>query len=616
MLASTIQESVAVGNSPLAPKIGGGGGYEDNSIFSFGRLDSFDGGAGKQIPTAGFLYASLDTIRGDARLHPKNIASTSLDSCGGNSSFAESNGRVFIASGKTVYEWNEYTKSADILFVLGECIKSIASFDGYLHVATGVGAYTWYSLASGTQGTAQLTPAGPDRVNLFKVFGGILYAARGDEVWYTPGSGFIYGDSGYPPNPGQVDWVWQGPIKVGSFGDVITGLDGLLYQSLGQRYIYAATERHLVVILPGDIPYTVSQWPVQSPKNGVNMTAFYGKIYAPVGKGLLLIQSNGDMIDSGIENSVGVPCDLAGEHVAVTTTANYPVVAVNGVNDCGLWINRGSGWHSLSIFRNHSVAGVHFSFKTSRLFSALRHPDGDVHLHYSYLGDTLADNRRDSAYEYESTGLLDTGFYDGSLYDADKLWHSILVDVHCVPTGGKVEVYYTTDKGATDCQGCASEPEDGWTYLGKATVEEKELKLGCNIPVTSKSIRFKIVLRSDNPFETPVVAGLAIKYAPKLNASFRWVCTTRFPSECLTDMSGEEFEDYDQALWDCRMKNALNAPGSLEFIDIDGGMYSVVVSSFSRRVHNISCGDSGRMFDIDWSLSLLQVCPDGLVCSG
>jgi hypothetical protein len=640
MLSATFPESVAAGDSPLAPKIGSGGGYADDSLWSVGLIERFDGGVGRKIADGGFYYAEADTTRGDARLpalveyveqtfdlgkcykgegdcEPCEVCSD--PSLGHSCQFAQYEDKLLMMIGGSLYEWDECEKSFKHLEDYDVCATSMVYFDGYLHVAGRTGRYLWINPSTLEEGYAKIPPDGPDNVTIFRVFGGLLYAVRGNEIWYTNGSGWQPGDEHYPPPPGSNGtgvWEWQGPITAGSHGEPITGLAGLLYQSLGQRYLYVSTASRLFVILPGDLPVELTPWPIVDRHNGENMTQFYNRIYSPVGDGLVNIQSNGDINEVGLDNGLGLPCEVTGRHQSVATAPNWPIAYVDPKNGGRptLWAHKASSWHFIAALEpGWHACNSFFSSIHSRLFACMC-KGSQARIAHAYVGNTISDTRSDPNYRYQKTGHIDVGWYEGALFEVDKLWYSFFVDALCLNDKTGIRVYYTTDRGQEGCESC-EDADVEWTLLGEVTQDCPEVFLPCNTEAASKAIRFRVELYTEDDRVTPIIKSMGIRYAPKLNTRLRWAITVRLPWECMTDMTGVELEDYDQAEWDCRLKQIVSAPEAQEFIDIDLSKYSVIVAGYSRRVHNISCSPA-RRFDIDWSLSLIQVCPEGLVCPG
>ena len=269
-----------------------------------------------------------------------------------------------------------------------------------------------------------------------------------------------------------------------------------------------------------------------------------------------------------------------------------------------LWGNKGSGWHFIGQLQDGAkpINGWYYT-NESALLVAL--DNGAVA--YIYIGDSTSDPRADSNYRYQPSGTFDLGWYPGSIYEANKYWHSIFVDAECLSDRTKLEVFYSLDYKDAGCAGCIDDTI--WTTLGEITWDQKELVLPCDKKLSGRAIRIKLVLSTKDPTVSPVVKAVGCKYAPKLNAQFRWSITLRLPANCLTDREGAYIDDYVQKTWDQRIKQIVSEPAPVSFVDLDSSEYFVVVSGFSRRVYNISCDSH----DIDWSLSLLQVCPEGLV---
>lgn len=575
-------------------------------------MAAWDGGVGKRVADEGFYYSQADTRRPTAilparvaysRISDNAISALDQRTNANRAHFVEVGDRLYMFKGQQVYLWSEGTKRFRHVDTLTICVTSAAYFDGYIHLAgkraDGSLRYVWLRV----KGSRYVKGDGPTDltdVYLFYVFGGILYMARGSEVRYTAGSETDFNELGYPTEPSS--WEWSDPILCGGFGETINGMAGLLYQNLGQRYIYVATRSFLTVILPGDLPVTITEWPLSSANNGVNMETFYNRIYTPIGRGLVAIQTNGDIIDIGTDNNEGLPCDVAGGHQDVISSASYPMVVVSGESPT-VWANKASGWHFVARLPAGSVPvnGWHSS-AFGRTFVCLA--DGRV-AHW-YTGDTTLDPRLDQRYRYEEMAVIDSGWYRGAILTADKYWHSVFVDVQCVTDETSVEVRYITDD-EDSCGVCEEIDYDSWTLAGFATEDQPEVDL--YVGKASKSIRWAVILRTSNPSVTPVVRSMGIRYMPRIINHLRWQFTLRLPHDCLTGIDGTELAGYNQTAYDERLLEISESAEPLSFTDIDGRQYRVIVTNLGRRVHNVHCSDDGVSYDIDWSLSLVQLWP-------
>ena len=613
-----LPESVAASSQQFAPKIGSASAYESDNLWSAGLVTEWAGGIGKGLAEEGFYFATADTLREEAVLPPLRRFTSLGDLIEGDPyddhplsnrfHWAEVGSQLFVVKGRTLYEWQDSITRFVRRLDVGVWATSIAYFDGYLHIAGKHGStagerdYIWVRPDDFSYGF-DTPPDGIERPLIFHVFGGILYAVQDNNIYYTAGSDAV--DGSYPDNPST--WAWEGPIKVGAYGDPITGIAGVMYQELGQRYVYVSTRSNLFVILPGDIPFGLAPWPSNEDANGVGMRTFYNKIFVPVGGDLFALQGNGDVLGSGVDNSRhGLPCSYAGDHYDVAAAPNFPfatIKATDGVST--VWANKASGWHHvLTLPKVEEPAGTFYSARYNRLFAGCE--SGQV-IH-CYLGNTTRGPRLDPAYRYDRQAVIDLGWYNGSLVEQNKYWHSVFVDVGCLTDETRVRVLYLSDADE-DCDPCIEDDYSNWKMLGEITPQSQELLLGCNL--SSKRIRIALVMDTEAPDVTPTVRAAGVRYTPKIISRKRWGLNVRLPIECLFDAVGAEIETYSQANYIAWMKSIESRDVPVSFTDLDGSSYQVLVQSSTQRKYNVGCDSAGNLeYDIDWSLTLVEACAD------
>ena len=624
-------ESVASGSNTFAQKIGSAGGYDSDNLWSAGVAVDFSTGIGHSLAEGGIYYSELDTRRPGAVLPPlartvrlADFVQNEEDDSGlaRHAYFAEGEGRIFMAAGKRLYEWIEGLQAWTNKFHTGLHATGLAYFDGYLHVAgyrpradsagvvtrEGARDYLWIRIDNFEYGFDAIATPNISTPSIFHVFGGLLYCAQGNNLYYTAGSQQEDDDTNYPKPPWQ--WEWAGPVRFGSKGDSITGIAGVIYQQLGQRYVYVSTESMLNVLLPGDIPFGVTPWPMRSPINGVGMKTFYNRIYIPVGGDLFALQSNGDLISSGVDNSPeGLPQELSGNHWDIATSANIPFVTIRGASQSTVWAGKASSWHFIGKMRpGENVIGAHFNDTYGRLFTI---SDTGLCYHY-YMGNTSRPVRYDRSYRYAHSGAIDTGWYTGALFEQHKYWHSVFVDVNCLSpaSGGRgessVEILYQAD----DEDACAdtSINYDEWHSLGFITHEQQELTFGYQL--SSKRIRVAAMMRSNDPLHTPEIRSIGIRYTPKIVDRNRWSITVKLPRHDLYDAAGILMEGYNQTEVDNQLDTLRKRTTPVFFRDLDGKQYWVLVTGVSRRVHSVGnkdCEEATLEYDVDWSFALTEV---------
>ncbi len=572
--------------------MGGAGGYDDDTLWSVAVAKNIEQGIGYTVNEEGFYYSELDTLSDRFSLPSFRRTSTlrqlSISGDSDRAHFAEVGDRLFMAYGSKLYEWDSTNLWFNVHMDIGVYVDSMVYFDGYLHIA---GERRYVYINPETRATGFITTF--DYVNLFHVFGGLLYVATGDAVRYTNGSDWAYGDVDYPSLP--TGWTWTDPIQIGSYGEQITGMAGLIYQQIAQRYIWVSTASSLSVIMPGDIAYGIAEWPAKDERNGVEMVEFYDMILITIGGNIMSIRGNGDLNGMDIGNAHGLPCERDGSVDAIFTAANYPMAVVNGAVPT-VWANHSSGWHFVAKARGTVVGGYHSNRnKTMTLVNS----DGEVFSYY--MGDTSRDPLTDDDYRYERSGVLDLGWYAGALFETVKYWREVFVDVIC--DEGYIEVLYLTSNDES-CDPCNSIDYDAWTSAGYATSENPIVKLPSDL--VSRRIRIAVRLRSADYDTSPSFRAVGVRYAPRVKQRRRWSFTVSLPRHCMNDVYGQALDEYSQKAWDDRMWEICEGTHPVVFQDIDMRQYEVLVDNSNRIVSDLGCAGDEFGYEVQYSLSLVE----------
>lgn len=588
--------SIAVGSSGFAPKLGSAGGYDDDQLWSVGLAKNIEQGIGYSIDEEGFYYAEMDTLN-DVALLPAAQRTSTLrqllisDTSTGRRNrayFAEVGDRLFMALGYMVYEWDYTNLAFNIYQQLAVCVTSMVYFDGYLHI-TGDGDYYWLNPATKTGGQLTLF----QNASLVHHFGGLLYVALGNVVRYTNGSGWVYGDSGYPANP--TAWTWTDPIEISVYGEEITGMAGLIYQQIGQRYIWVSTPSTLTAILPGDTPYGITQWPASDERNGIDMVEFYDMVLISLDGSVVSLRGNGDVNGIDVGGKRGLPCERMGDVTAIFSAANYPMVAVGGEVPT-VWANHNSGWHYVAKANSRIVGGHHSSRAKANILVCI---DGTVV--YQYTGDTSRNPVGDVSYRYTEVGIIDLGWYAGALFEADKYWREVFADVVCGE--GTIEVLYRTEE-AESCSSCNFLDYEAWDSAGFITSAAPYVKLPRTL--VSKRIRVALRITGNNSAVSPSVRAMGVRYAPRVRQRRRWSFTVSLPRECMFDVTGLKLDGYSQQQWDEALWLICQGTHPVTFKDIDLKEYEVLVDNSNRTISDLGCVGEEFRYEISYSLSLVE----------
>jgi len=618
-------ESLAAGSNTFSPKIGSAGGYEADTLWSVGVVTDFSTGVGKGLAENAIYFSTADTRRPDAllpplprygRLYEMELGTDDPLPLANRAYFAESGERLFVASGNRLYEWMEPSQSFAFRLHTGMYVTSMVYFDGYLHIAgkypdpdpeenepivSGERSYLWVRIDDFSYGFKTTEQTGVLNPHLFHVFGGLLYAAQGNSIYYTAGSN-QESNTTYPPPPWE--WEWTEPIRVGTYGEDITGIAGLIYQQLGQRYVYVSTPSWLHVILPGDVPFGVTSWPMTDKRNGVGMKSFYNRIFIPVGGDLMALQANGDLIASGVDNSPeGLPLPYSGDHFDLSSSASMPFVTILGESISSVWAGKASSWHYIGeMNRGEKVIGSHYSGNYARLFMVSQ----TGIMQQWYLGNTSRPTRYDTRYRFAPEGVIDTGWYAGALVEQKKYIHSIFVDAGDLHADTGVEVLYLADD--EDNGDLSVPPYSEWNSLGFITPDRQEIPVGYNL--SSRRVRVAVRLSTTNPRKSPSLRAIGVRYTPRLIDRNRWAFTTTLPKWELYDATRDLIAGYDQETWDDKIDSFRKRETPIRFRDLDRKWYWVLVTGASRRIYGVGYDNGQMTYDVDWSLSLTEVGKD------
>jgi hypothetical protein len=184
--------------------------------------------------------------------------------------------------------------------------------------------------------------------------------------------------------------------------------------------------------------------------------------------------------------------------------------------------------------------------------------------------------------EYKDDGWLQSSVYDADLQDINKLYADIMIKHAPMKTGDSIEVWYRTNE------------DGGFNYLGVGdTLNSVETTLPFPIgstTVISRSLEYKLVLKSANGSTTPIVKDVIVRYilapdnskrvfeyiieATKQMQLLDGTFETRTPEEIIAD------------LWALKTCNEL-----LVLTDEDNNTYSVVFADTSPEIVTPFAGD-------------------------
>jgi hypothetical protein len=372
---------------------------------------------------------------------------------------------------------------------------SIISTSGSIVDLCDFGDRMWVAFSGSTDaktytyaGATYATVAGID-ANLFARWGGYLWRAYLNDVWYT-----VDGST------------WYGPFQIGPDGYQVRGMAGL-----GDD-MYVATDEGLYRVGAGDKVYGVVRWNQVSSTNGVGMRHHQGAIYIPAGPDLF--QFNGSQVlPIGLNREEGLPQYKQGRVVSLCSH-NYWLIALVRADDAAagwstVWAWNQQGWHYLaSLPRGLAGNGITWQVSANKLLIGAGNTVQRI-----YLPKNSANPYRDSGgtAKFHPSGYFATNWYFGGLYEVQKDFESVYIAGENITTDRYVDVYYQDDE-STD-----------WEYLGRVTSNRQEIRWSdYDTRPNSRQLKLALVLTTDSYSQTPVVNAVRVKYQPMVMDRWRW----------------------------------------------------------------------------------------------
>ena len=345
------------------------------------------------------------------------------------SCFCQFNGKMYVAGGKSVYEWDDtndvwVSKKADF----ASNVSDMADFGGVLWVAQSDGnAWTF-------DGATTWTEKSGITCTWLLVNKGYLYRAglsTTNNVYYT--------------NDGT---TWNtNPWKVGNPGRLerITGMGGVGWD------VYVTTTHGLYLLGPDSLQNNLIDqamaWTSQyDADNGKGIIAWSrdSKLYFPVQHGLLAY-SEGLLESVGPDMDAGLPTGRQGNIVDMVALTNWLIAALDaGTGTSSILAYNGTGWHELfrcpQVNASCKAVGYDTTVSPNRLWF-----NYGTQTAYIIYPDTTDNPYQAGNAPYALSGYLITPWMDGDLLLKTKDYQEEGLIGVC-PSGCSVAVYYEIDK--------------------------------------------------------------------------------------------------------------------------------------------------------------------------
>lgn len=581
---SVLAISNASGANPFAPRISGGMTYRDLTTWSVFEMKNWTAGGMKpEVMEGGYEYSSLDTRFPERLTLPPRVYSYSM-AIDGVAAFVETDDSFYMAANNALYLLNESDEKAPVFTQIASFpypVRCAVEFADRIFVGFGdEGNVISVNLSDYTQTTELI------RADLFLVHNGLLFAASGGQLRYTE----------YEP---PVTWEM---LTVGRGSERITGLAPHILDELSTGLLYVSTDKALYALLPGDVLIDVAPWPGRSQYNGLNMCNHSGDIYAPMaGGGMVRITRSGDSIPMGPDLGIGPPVEHGGEIVATARTLPYLYILMNGPSPA-VYAWSGEGWHLCAAFSS-PARGMGYYRKLQRMYVATASG-----VHTFFLPEHTPNARRIENLECADLGVLITPLFYANFYELTKTWGFVEIWGD-FPNGSYASVDYSFDERVHSYRNSWSLNDVSWTSLGDINTNGGSLRLMAQ----SRAIRLRVRLYANNQKQTPVIHAIVLRYIPRVIRQWQWQIAIDLPYDCLKYRDDSPVPNYSQELWDERIRQIVSSNLPVLFRDIDGRTWQVMVTSFSRRVHDVAVDCQSQnpqkplKADYIWNLTLLQV---------
>lgn len=572
---------------PAAASTGGGAQYADNSPWSSEVYEQFNLGVGFEDAGGGKMrYSTLDTSRlANTVLPQKSVekSTTGFDAAA-NTYFTTYNAVEYAVNGLNLYRLDGGTTWTQVASLGGTAdAQGIAAYDGWFHIARGgLEPYTAVDI-----GTLTTVTAGPYNAELVYAWGGWIFAAFGNQLFYAAGGNTDCNTVSPDPSILQVGgvgpgWVWT-QIDLGPCDnlEVITGLQGMYVGSLSATRLFISTTRQLYMVLPGDIAVSgLLEWPFA----GRDMTAWRNELYIPVSDGLTRYSPSGSTFQVGLDLNYGLPAAKRGP---VLFQEGSPRGLLAAVQDT-VYAYDGEGWRFI-VDVDDTITGLHYTGVNDALYVA--YGDKIVCVPLKPYGSQVQG-------PFELTGYLETGESYGGLRLLEKDYHEIVVN-GVIPTGTSIKVEYSLDGGA-------------YVEAGTVTADAQVLSFPCNGATRPKGKRMqlRVTLTTADENVTPELHAVVLRFLPYVVDRRRWTYTFNLPRDCLLDSCHNPVADYNQDTWRCAIEKAIGGVSPVAFVDYDGRQYSVAVTDWNYLLFNREAIAGAVKYDLHYTLSLLETCGD------
>lgn len=425
-----------------------------------------------------------------------------------------------------------------------------------------------------------------------------------DYIWRANGNSLYYSSDGA---------TWSDAIAVGAGSSLIRDICNLG----GDTYV--ATDDGLYLIAPGDQAVPATEWPVRTlgttntatnvyPSNPIRMANWQGSLYIAMRNTLYRYDQGGSLINLSLTLNGAFPSDWQGKIVSLGSSAFflYAGVSTDTTNgtitdpdiDTGfssVWAYNGQGWHcvmqlprgvkpttcpiEVETVGNRILVMTNSGIMTAELPDSLANPYEDA---------------RDLPFTIMSS--IEFEWFDGSLREVKKDFESVYVSGEEFSAYTYAYVLWKDDDSTA------------WELLGAITANNTELRWSNSATrPNTKRIKLRVDLynQSSNPYTSPRIDAIRVKYAPMVVDRWRW----QIPIEVCDNQ--EMLDGVMNPVSAATMRTNLNAlvmrVPPFSFTDLYGDTYDVKVTNSQWSVVEMLYQGSAKVVKSVLSLTLEQV---------
>lgn len=462
-------------------------------------------------------------------------------------------------------------------------VRSIAGVDDAVHVATDDGLYV-ISASDDVVGRVSWGSVHESNGRAMVHYQGRLYALVNDRIVQIDSGTLLdisMSSTLVHSGPAQQEQVWSGrrlitASSVEPNSVIITG-DVIIAANVEVRIVSTGGRQNNLL---ANFQVWTQTETIGVDRDEVNHIVIAGDV--TIGSGVLLrVQSP------------SVPVEL-GPLVDLCPLNNWLLALRNGAgldDPATIWAWQTEGWHCVAVLPPDRYRNLSYDRRLGRLWVTsksgvpvwLPYPDQTVNPAYA------------PGYMFAANAWLESDWFDGGLIEVYKDCESVFVSGD-LPAGTAVDVYWMDDQSAD------------WELLGEITPALRELRWSdAATRPSTKRLRLALQLRTTDPYVTPVVNAVRLKYMPMVQDRWRWQLSLQ--CEDGQEMLDGSINEYSAQQQLAHLAELALATAPVRLRDIDGAEYDVKVLAMAERATDFAFYHGALHSAYNVQLSLEQCNP-------